>query len=97
MHMGMQDTALVPAQLIAVRGQQIVQRHPGPQQQIPGVGPLRGSQLEDRSPVGDGHDCPGAGQDALRQPGPGPDARVPGRGEYAARGLDKISAALIQL
>jgi hypothetical protein len=29
MHMGMQDTALVPAQQIAVWGQQIVQRHPG--------------------------------------------------------------------
>jgi hypothetical protein len=28
MHMGMQDTALVPAQQIAVWGQQIVQRHP---------------------------------------------------------------------
>jgi hypothetical protein len=27
MHMGMQDTALVPAKQIAVRGQQIAQRH----------------------------------------------------------------------
>jgi hypothetical protein len=27
MHMGMQDTALVPAKQIAVWGQQIVQRH----------------------------------------------------------------------
>ena len=53
--------------------------------------------LEDRSPVGDGHDCPGAGQDALRQSGLGPDVRVPGRGEYAAGVSMKISAALIQL
>src|SRR5690349_20404587 len=32
MHVGMQDTALVPAQQIAVWGQQIVQRHPGLEQ-----------------------------------------------------------------
>src|SRR5579859_8023775 len=31
-HMGMQVTALVPAQQVAVRGQQIVQRHPGLEQ-----------------------------------------------------------------
>ena len=98
MHMGMQDTALVPAQQIAVWGQQIVQRHLCLEQQNPGVRPLRGRQLEDRSPVGDGYDCPGAGQGTFRQSGPGPDVRVSSRDEYAVGGVSmKISAALIQL
>jgi hypothetical protein len=97
MYMGMQDTALVPAQQIAVRGQQIVQRHPCLEQQILNVCPLRGGQLEDRSPVGDGHDCPGAGQDALRQSGSGPDTQTADRGEYAVRGIDKDLGCLIQL
>ena len=93
----MQGTALVPAKQIAVWGQQVVQRRPCLEQQILSVCPLRGGQLEDRSPVGDGHDCPGAGQDSVGQSGPGPDVRVPGRGEYAAGVWMKISAALIQL
>lgn len=38
-------------------------------------------QLEDRGRVGNGHHCPGAGQDALRQSGPGPDVRVRVRAE----------------
>ena len=97
MHMGMQGTALVPAEQIAVWGQQIVQRHPCLEQEILSVCPLRGGQLEDRGPVGDGHDCPGAGQDALRQSGLGPDARVPGRANMQWEVSMKISAVLIQL
>ncbi len=93
----MQGTALVPAEQVAVRGQLVVQRHPCLEEQVPGVGPLRGGQLEDRGPVGDGHDGPGAGQDAFRQPGPGPvcGSRVEANMQ---RGVSmKISAALIQL
>ena len=40
--MGMQDTTLVPAKQIAVWGRQIVQRHPGLEQEILNVCPLRG-------------------------------------------------------
>jgi hypothetical protein len=47
--------------------------------------------------VGDGHDCPGAGQDALRQSGPGPDVRVRAEANMQLGVSMKISAALIQL
>jgi hypothetical protein len=97
MHMGMQDAALVPAEQIAVRGQQIVQRHPCLEQQTLNVCPLSGvrSKTEVRWVIGTIAPEPGS------TPSASPAwARMPGslvETNMQCGVSIKISAALIQL
>ena len=97
MHMGMQASALVPAQQVPVWGQQIVQRHLCLEQHNLGVCPLGGVSSKTEVRWAMGTIAPEPGRTPSASPAP---ARMPGSRleTNMQRGVSmKISAALIQL